>query len=378
VTGEQVTGETQRTPATVPTLGTDHYCSPRVFAEEQAQIFGQDWIYVCHRDRLGPGSRRVADVGGAAVIVSRDQDGRLHALANVCRHRGAELCPHDRHTGDQASLGPIRCGYHGWSYGLDGTLLATPRVHDTLDRAALGLWRHHVDEWNGLVFVSRAAAPRPLAQSLAEVAPTLAHFTSIPVGELRVGAVTSTTVDANWKILQENYAECLHCAVVHPELVGMIPLYRTGNVIDAGRPDTAVELAAGARTLSLDGASPRSLLPGLDPERSHHYDGVAVYPNLLFDVLPTCVVATALAPSAADRTEVTSEYLFAAEDVAGAGFDPRAEVDFNELVGAQDAAVCAMVQRGVASPAFAGGVLTAKDSGVVDFLRWYRERTGRC
>jgi Rieske 2Fe-2S family protein len=318
------------------TLDRDDYWSPEVFAAEQRTIFHAGWFYACHTDSLPAGHRRVVDVAGESVIVARDVDGALHAHANVCRHRGAQLCDPD--PAGCADKGAIRCPYHAWTYGLDGGLRATPRVDDELDRDALGLWRHHAAEWNGMIFVSVASQPPSLDDWMARHTDWNEVFAELALSELKVGARTVNHVDANWKIVMENYQECLHCAVVHPELVDLIPIYRTGNVVDDSRTDGAVSLTHGSNSFTLDGTS-----------------------------------ITALFPNGPTSTTVIAEYLFAAGDVAAEGFDPTDVVEFNELVGRQDYDVCERVQRGVRSSAFSTGVLTAKDRYVVDFVAHYRD-----
>jgi Rieske 2Fe-2S family protein len=355
-----------RVPRLTPTLSSADYCSPDVFELERRTIFHRGWMYVCHLDGLPTGTRRAFEIAGESVIVTRDTDQSLHAFANTCRHRGAELC--DRAI-DDAVKGSIRCRYHAWTYGLDGTLRATPRVDDEFDRSEYGLWRYHVDTWNGLVFVSLAANPLTLRAWLREHTPALDTFDALPVGDYRIGARTQVTVQANWKIIVENYAECLHCAVVHPELTDLIPIYRTGNVVDPDRDDGVVEFAGGAKAFTLDGTTTLSVLPGLDD--AGRYDGAAVFPNAFFDLSPTVLALTALFPVAPDRTVVVGEYLFAPDAVARDDFDPTPEVEFNELVGAQDYVVCEMVQRGVSSAAFTSGALTAKDEYVRQFVERY-------
>jgi Rieske 2Fe-2S family protein len=350
------------------TLTGEDYWSLDVFAAEQRTIFHAGWIYACHTDSLPAGHRRVVDLAGESVIVARDVDGRLHAHANVCRHRGSQLCDPTA----EAAKGAIRCPYHAWTYGLDGELRATPRVDDAIDRSALGLWPRHVDEWNGMIFVSVAAEPPALNEWLHTHSSWIDQFEALPLGELRVGARTRSVVRANWKIVMENYQECLHCAVVHPELVDLVPIYRTGNVVDPSRQDGAVSLTEGSNSFTLDGTSQLSVLPGIAPELLNAYRGATVFPTVMLDVTATSASITALYPSAPDSTTVIAEYLFAAADVAAAGFDPAAVVDFNELVGRQDYEVCERVQRGVASSAFTTGVLTEKDRLVVDFISHYR------
>lgn len=362
---------TPRTTALAPTLTSADYCSQAVFDVERERIFHAGWLYVCHTDGLPAGTKRVFDVAGESVVVTRDLDGRPHAFANVCRHRGAELC--DRGM-TLATKGSIRCAYHSWTFGLDGDLLATPRVDDEFDRSDYGLWQHHADVWNGMVFVSLAAQPPALTDWLTRWTPGIEVFAGLPVASYRIGARTQTVVQANWKIIIENYAECLHCAVVHPELADLIPLYRSGNVVDPDHPTDPVQFADGRHAFTQSGRTELSVLPGLDgtPE----YDGIAVFPNLFFDLTPTVLALTAVFPLAPDRSVVVGEYLFCADDVDRPDFDPSPEVEFNELVGAQDYVVCEMVQRGVASRSFTSGGLTRKDAHVAAFVQRYLDIRG--
>lgn len=358
------------TDSLAPTLTSADYASAEVFDLERRRIFHVGWMYVCHIDGIPLNTRRAFDIAGEAVIVTRDRDGGVHAFANVCRHRGAELCS----VGAAATPGNIRCSYHAWTYGLDGALVATPRVDDEFDRGDYGLWHHHVEVWNGLVFVSVADQPPLLTDWITDWTPGTEMFADVPIADYRLGARTEAVVAANWKILVENYNECLHCAVVHPELVDVIPVYRTGNVVDPDRDDELVELRTGARALTMDGETTLSPLPGIAD--APVYSGVAFFPNLELDLTPTNLALTSLFPIAADRTVVVAEYLFAASDTERADFDPSPEVDFNELVGTQDFAVCEMVQRGVSSRSFAGGGLTAKDSYVIEFTQRYLDARG--
>ena len=357
-----------------PTLSSADYCSADVFDVERERIFHRGWVYVCHVDGIPAGTKRVFDIAGESVIVTRDLDGGLHAFANVCRHRGAQLCDAAM---TEATKGTIRCHYHSWTYGLDGELVATPRVDDEFDRSEYGLWTYRVDTWNGMVFVSLAAGSTDavdLAMWLESATPHAAQFAELPVESYRIGARSEVVVAANWKIIVENYAECLHCAVVHPELAELIPLYKSGNVVHPDDPLAPVTFADGRVAFTTSGRTTLSVLPGLDgaPE----YDGVAIFPNVFFDLTPTVLSLTAIFPLGPDRSFVVGEYLFHPDDVARDDFDPTPEVEFNELVGAQDYVVCEMVQRGVASRAFTTGGLTVKDEYVADFVERYLDIRG--
>lgn len=366
--------------STVPTLRREEYVSAAWFDLERERIFHPGWTYVAHAGSVPAGTRRVVDIAGQSVIVSRDRAGRLHALANVCRHRGSRLCEPTDATADPdgCAASSIQCPYHAWTYSLGGELLSTPRVErGEIDRDAHGLWAYRAAEWNGLVFVSLATDGPPLEDWLAEHSPDLLEFADLPFADMVCVERTVAEVAANWKIVVENYLECLHCAVVHPELVEIVPVYRTGHVLDPERDDGAVEIANRGNSFTRSGSADLPLTPGLAPGDETLYRGAAVFPGLFVDITGTAVSLTALRPRSADRTVVVGEYLFSPHVGPEHQEAIASVIAFNELVGAQDYAICEAVQHGVASTAFTSGVLTTKDALVAAFDAEYRSAMGQ-
>jgi Rieske 2Fe-2S family protein len=356
------------------TLTGHEYRSPEVFDAERLRIFHRHWFYAGRSELVaGPEDRLVVDVAGESMLVVRDRAGALHAHHNVCRHRGAALC-------DESGQGPkggITCPYHAWSYALDGRLIGTPHVdRDEFDREALSLWSAHAAEWEGFVFVSLATEPPPLPEWLAGQEHNALQFARYRLGSLRIGRRTVSEVAANWKVLIENYNECLHCPKVHPELVEVIPHYRTGSVIDPDRDDGGVFLAAGATSFTMTGRSMLPLLANMSEVEARSYFGAVVFPNMFIDITGTSAIATTLLPRGPAQTTVVSEYLFRPEAVADPGFDPTDVVEFSELVAAQDYDVCERVQRGVSSRAFTHGVYAEKDSMAWEVMQRYRREMG--
>jgi phenylpropionate dioxygenase-like ring-hydroxylating dioxygenase large terminal subunit len=99
------------------------YTSPAGLRREQEAIFERSWLYVTHTGALQrPGDYVTARVGKVPLVLTRDEDGVLHALRNVCCHRGAEPVPDG--CGNAKAL---QCRYHGWTYRLDGRLTGAPR-----------------------------------------------------------------------------------------------------------------------------------------------------------------------------------------------------------------------------------------------------------
>ena len=370
-------GETQEAWQAPRSLVGADYHAAEVFERERERIFHTDWYCVGRAEDVATGSFVVVDVVGESVILVRDRDGVLRAFLNACRHRGARLCD---------GAGPVGrtivCPYHAWSYRLDGALAGTPNVADDelIDRASLGLMGVALDVWDGFVWVTLAEDPPLLRDQLALwSSDDPFQWERYGVGELVVGAKTTYDVAANWKLIVENYNECLHCVNVHPELVQMVPLYKSGDVIEPAEPDwNGNRLAPGLHSFTPTGESGLPLLPGLDENDTTAFYGCTHLPNLIVNYHTDCVSTFLISPQAPDRTQVTCHYLFRPETVATAGFDPSPVVDFRHLLAGQDWAVCERTQLGMTSRAFKdGGVLPYNDRYVHAFHERYRQLLAR-
>lgn len=352
--------------------GPDYY-SPEVFEAEKERIFFRSWFYVCREEAIQtPGRWRTVDVLGESILLVRGKDAELRAFYNVCRHRGTRLC--DGETGRAVSA--IRCPYHAWGYGHDGSLVSTPNVEDAeLDRTQLGLRPVHVQTWLGFVFVNLDRdEPLGLRESLAAQYDNPLAYERFGLDTLRVGHQTSAVVQANWKIVIGNYNECLHCAIVHPQLVKRVPAYRTGELYEPGLPDGATRIVDGESSLAPESRSRFAILPGMTDADRGLYFGSTVLPNMFLDVTNREAVVTRIRPTGPTSCVLESEYLFAAEAIAAPEFDPSGFVEFNEMVNRQDIEVCERLQHGVRSRSFEHGVYPSKDSYVAAFESAYLQQ----
>jgi Rieske 2Fe-2S family protein len=196
------------------------------------------------------------------------------------------------------------------------------------------------------------------------------------MSELRIGATLSYDVAANWKIMNENYNECLHCPSVHPELVDIVPLYRTGRV-DEADDSWGVHLAEGATSLTLSGRSDLPRLPGLGEDDVHCYYGSHIFMSMSLNLTSDCVLAYYYFPKGPELTHVVQHFLFRPETIADPSFDPSPLVEFDQLVYGQDITICERAQIGVRSRAYRnGGVYPYADRYVAAFDEYYRERMG--
>jgi nitrite reductase/ring-hydroxylating ferredoxin subunit len=148
------------------------FSSPEVLAFERQRIFVRPAVAVDHASRLAEAGRWFrADAAGRSILVTRDGEGRLHALRNLCLHAGYPVCDAE----DGAALRLV-CPYHGWEYAPDGRLVE-PDLSARIDPARLRLQRYAVGVYGGLIFVDLSGLPEAPPQADAELPPWLAAAT---------------------------------------------------------------------------------------------------------------------------------------------------------------------------------------------------------
>jgi Rieske 2Fe-2S family protein len=201
-------------PRQMQTLPGRDYHAAGVFELERERVFARSWFYAGRDEGLDePGDFVSVDVAGESVFVVRTKEGALRGFYNVCRHRGSRLCD----EGSGRMKGAIKCPYHAWAYSFDGRLIGTPNVgKDEVDRDSLGLWPIEVAVWQGFLFVHLDPDPVPLEEALADQDFSALPLARFDLAALRIGHRTVTEVQANWKILIDNYNECLHARPCTP------------------------------------------------------------------------------------------------------------------------------------------------------------------
>jgi Rieske 2Fe-2S family protein len=370
-------------PSLQPSLPSSSYTDPAQYAREKSCIFESEWMAACHAsDISATGDWRVFDIAGNDVLVVRAQDNVVRAFYNVCRHRGARLCAaHDepqkpgRAVLPQAVLanGLIRCPYHAWTYRRDGSLMAAPHMSGVpgFDPGAFSLYPVGCEEWGGFIFLHLSPdRAQPLHAQLGAVPHRLGNYGLHILG---IGHRIRYTVDANWKILCENYNECYHCGPMHPELCALVPAFRTQG--GAGLEwERGIPHREGAITFTWSGTTSRALLPGLnDDERSRH-KGELAYPNLFLSCAADHVTAYILHPRGPACTEVECLFLFAKDEIAKPGFDHTDASSFWDVVNQQDWAICERVQIGMNARPHQQGFYAPMEDANLDMRAYIQAR----
>jgi glycine betaine catabolism A len=333
------------------------YTDPAVLDWERRHLFAGAWTCLGRLDELaGDGvTQRALTVGDVGVVLTV-AGGVARAFANVCRHRGHELLP----DGSTATRPAVVCPYHGWAYRLDGGLATAPGMSGTgFSPGRFGLVELPAQVWHGWVFVNAVRGAPPWPAYLGALARLIAPYRP---EDLRAAATHRYEVAANWKVLVENYQECYHCPLIHPELCRVSPPTSGENWnLPGAWVGGAMDLREHAETMSLDGRGAGTVIAGA-PAGTVRY--VALFPNLLISAHPDYVMTHRLVPLATDRTFVECSWL-----VPDGVVDPRHAVDFWDVTNRQDWAACESVQRGLASPHFRPGPLAPNEGAVHQWVR---------
>ena len=341
------------------------YVDPAVFSWEQQHFFGGGWTCVGFAaDLANPGDQRAVPVGAGSVLLTRDDAGVLHAFANFCRHRGHELLP----CGGTAQRQAIVCPYHSWTYGLDGELRTAKGFKGSqgFEETAWGLVELPITDWHGLIFVDGSGTAGPIALALHDLEELVTPYEP---ERLVIRGRHSYDAASNWKVLTENYHECYHCPMIHPELCRVSPPKSGENYKPSG-PWVGgwMDLRDGMQTMSLDGVSHGLPLPGLDEQGLRTVIYVNVFPNVLLSLHPDYVMTHVLTPLAADRTLIECVWAFAPEVQQKADFDPGYAVEFWDITNRRDWGACESVQRGLSSQHAIAGPLSPDEDAVYQFV----------
>lgn len=201
-------------PPAGPTLvPAERYISPTFARLEIERMWPRVWQAACTVDHVTePGDYFEYRCGPYSVLIVRGDDGALRAFQNACRHRGNALC-----TGAGSALRELKCGYHGWTWDLAGTLKRIPnrKGFGTVHMSEFPLAPVQVDTWERLVFVNLDMSAMPLADYLEAVPDDIGWC---GLGDFRCYATMTIDVDANWKTIADGYSETYHVQTLHPEL----------------------------------------------------------------------------------------------------------------------------------------------------------------
>lgn len=335
-------------------LNPTAYTNPNFFADEQHNVFERAWVCIGLATDTEVGRVLVRRVGSRSILITHDAGGEVRGFLNSCRHRGTELYECDS---DVASA--LRCPYHRWGYNLDGSLASTPRFEDVpryeFDKADFGLVPVRVETWGVLLFACLSNETMPLTEWLGDLPERMDGYA---LEQWQPRHSQELNINANWKLISENFQEYYHLTWVHPELSKVSRVedhYRyQGAGMYCGQTTTPVSGDERDDWLSLPPAD------GLDDSDAVSGRFVAIFPNVLLSVLPNHVFVMQLNPVEPGLTQEVCTWLLPPNS-AGASddaFDPTRTFWLD--VNAEDIDIVERGQRGLTRGAVPAGPLAPR------------------
>lgn len=345
------------------TLPAQYYTDETLYRRELEHFYFSQWVCVGRADQIPTaGNYFLRDVAGESLIVVRDEAGKVNAFYNVCRHRGTRLC--EKESG--SFKGRIQCPYHAWNYGFNGALVGAPHMNEVAGFSASDFPLHAVktEVWDGHVFVNLSTeAVKPLHETLGALVDKFAPW---KMQDLRLGKRVVYDIKANWKLVVQNYSECLHCPMIHPALA-KLSHYMSGdneevNLADPRYLGGRMDLNAGVKTMTMSGQSNRETLPGLNEFELTHVYYYWVNPNLLLSLHPDYMMTHTIWPKGVNRTEVICEFHFHKDAVTKPDFSPEDAFEFWDLTNRQDWHVSELSQLGISSRGYQPGPYSNRET----------------
>ncbi|MGH9554249.1 MAG: aromatic ring-hydroxylating oxygenase subunit alpha [Terriglobales bacterium] len=329
--------------AEASTIPAPFYTDPRIAELERRTVFSRTWQMVGRLDQVAkPGEYITATVAEEPIVFVRGDDSALRAFYNVCRHHAAAVM-----TEPQGCAQHLRCPYHGWTYGLDGTLKGAPEFNDVrnFDRSQNGLVPVRVETWEKFVFVNLDPAAAPLADFLG---PALAgRFTPLGLEKLHFVERRVFPLNCNWKVFVDNYLDGgYHVPHLHKGLNSVLEYtdykiecedrycLQSSPVVSGGEQATAAV-------------------------RKGYAYYFWQYPNLMLNWYEGYLDTNLALPLGVDRCQVIFDFYFADVSLQAAEYN-RKSIEVSQRVQDEDHAICESVQRGLHSRAYNAGRLSVR------------------
>ena len=351
------------------------FTSNEFLQAEKQYFFRNSWICIgLESDVIEPGDVCPVTVLDQPLLVVRGRDAALRVFHNVCSHRGTQLVSEAR------KCATIVCPYHAWAYGLDGQLKQTPHagganVHECeqVDKNRLGLKEVRSATWAGLVFVNLSGDAASLQEHLRPLAD---RWRRIDLSLLRhvPASGQQPIVNANWKLVVENFVESYHLPWVHSSMNAFNPMGAHYQILGADH-----YIGQGVKAHNPDDvyAGRFKHFPGLNEDELGTGESMYVPANLILITMSDFMFSNILIPEAPGRTAERIEMFLIGEDASHPDLQHERQKLMNMLarVNDEDISICELAQKGRNSEAFTGGVFApAQEQSTLQFQQLIARR----
>ena len=326
------------------TIPAAWYVDPRIAELERLTVFSKTWQLVARTEQVKtPGQFVSTRVAGEPIVVVRGNDGTLRAFYNVCRHHAAAVVTEPC---GQASL--LHCPYHGWNYGLDGSLKGMPEFEgvENFDRAQNGLVPIRVETWECFVFINLDNHAAPLAEFLGGL---VSRMAPLGISKLHYFDRRTYDINCNWKVFVDNYLDGgYHVPHLHKGLNSVLD-YKQYTIENEDRYCLQSSPMVSSDTDAATGAARKG-------NRAWYF---WQHPNLMINCYEGYMDTNLVIPVDVDHCHVIFDFYFG--DISDARRDYNEQsVNVGNRVQEEDLGICEDVQRGLKSRAYRAGRLSVR------------------
>jgi len=328
------------------TIPSEWYTGEDFFKFDKQTIFSNEWQLIGHESQLqNVNDFILGKAAGNPIIVVRENQDKLNAFYNVCRHRGGPLAM------ENGCAKMLQCKYHGWTYTLSGMLRGIPRFDrvDLFDKKDYGLVPINLETWEGFVFVNLSEKATSLHDNLLGIKK---RIKPADISKMKFYKRVIYDLNCNWKVYVDNYLEGYHVPYVHPEFT---------NFLDYKDYKTEIfeKYSLQYSPVKNDGNYLKQ-----DGDAFYYF----IYPNIMMNILPGRIQTNIVQPVSHNKTKVIFDYFY--EDIASekASEIINDDLDYSERVQQEDIEICEYVQRGLESSAYNKGRFSVEcEEGVYHF-----------
>ena len=330
--------------AEASTIPAPWYVDARIGELERLNVFSRTWQLVARTDQIEkPGQFVSMMLAGDPIVVVRGNDDVLRGFYNVCRHHAAAVV-----TQPCGKTTLLHCPYHGWNYGLDGSLKGMPEFEGVknFDRGKNGLVPVRVETWECFVFVNLDPEAQSLQEFLGGLAPRIAP---LGIGKLHHFDRKTYNIACNWKVFVDNFLDGgYHVPHLHKGLNSVLD-YKQYTIENEDR----YCLQSSPMVASVEDAATGATRKG---DRAWYF---WQYPNLMINCYAGYMDTNYVIPVDADHCSVIFDFYFSDVSEAARAYNEQS-VHVGNQVQDEDLGICEDVQRGLKSRAYGAGRLSVR------------------
>lgn len=350
------------------TLDRKYYMSKKILNKEYEDIFFNQWICVGRESELiQPGQYKVVNIGTESIIIICNNDYQIIAHYNICRHRGTRICEQENGMFSKS----IQCGYHGWSYNLEGSLIGAPHMNSVKNfkKSEYGLHPVALQRWEGFIFINLSDKPANFNEIFN---PLLNKFSQWSLPELNIYKTIKYKVNGNWKLIVQNYCECYHCPILHPEL-STIHNYMGGrnDLFEGPFLGGYMEFNNNKKSISKSGDLCCPLLPELKKENKNRVFYYSIFPNMLLSLHPEYAMFHTIWPKGNHECVVECSWLFEKNVISSNLYQPQDALHFWDMTNKQDWHISELSQLGIQSRKYTPSPYSGQESLLAAFDKYY-------